>query len=245
MKNWKINTYLLVIYIGMQIGSVFLAQALIAYFKTLPDWTELQATYHGFAWSQFTVNVIAVIMLLVILIPNKKFMNVFKGKKSSLGMAVAWGLLGFILAMGGQMIAASIETAIGITVGSDNTMLLGDIARMSPIMIIPMVLFAPFLEEFIFRRVIFGGVYLKTNFWIGAIVSALVFAAVHMEFEHLLMYMMPAFAFSFVYYKTKRILAPIVSHLVMNGFVTIVQLNIDVLEDLQKVKQGVIIFLFQ
>ena len=244
MKDWKIYTYLLVIYIVMQIGGAFLAQATIIYLKTLPGWTEIQATYHGLAWSQFAVNVIAAILFLAILIRNKKFMNVFKGKKSSLGMAVAWGLLGFILAMGGQMIAASIESALGITAGSDNTMLLGDIAKVSPIMIVPIVLFAPFLEELIFRRVIFGGVYKKTNFWIAAIVSALVFAAVHMEFEHLLMYMMPAFAFSFVYYKTKRILAPIIAHLVMNGFVTVVQLNIDVLEDMQKIKQGIVFILF-
>nr|WP_275403111.1 CPBP family intramembrane glutamic endopeptidase [Sporosarcina limicola] len=117
---------------------------------------------------------------------------------------------------------------------------------MSSIIILPMVLFAPFLEELIFRRVIFGGIYLKTNFWIATIVSAVVFAAVHNEFQHLLMYMMPAFAFAFVYYKTKRILAPMLAHLLMNGFVTIMQLNLDkiqkYLQQFEDMKQTFIIF---
>ena len=81
---------------------------------------------------------------------------------------------------------------------------LTNIAKASPIVIISMVLFAPFLEEIVFRRVIFGGVYMKTNFWIAALSSALVFAAVHNEFEHLLIYLMPALVFAYLYYRTKR-----------------------------------------
>ncbi|MBE1557014.1 type II CAAX endopeptidase family protein [Sporosarcina limicola] len=246
MKNWKIYSYLLLTYVVMQIGSVYLSKFVIGYLQSKPDLTELQATYHGLAWSLFIVNTIAAIIFLLLLVPNKKFMNVFKGKKSTIGMTILWGFIGFFLAMAGQMIAGIIEQAMGITVGSKNTEILGDIARMSSIIILPMVLFAPFLEELIFRRVIFGGIYLKTNFWIATIVSAVVFAAVHNEFQHLLMYMMPAFAFAFVYYKTKRILAPMLAHLLMNGFVTIMQLNLDkiqkYLQQFEDMKQTFIIF---
>ena len=118
-----------------------------------------------------------------------------KGKELLWGSAILWGVLGFFLAMGGQMLAASIESMFGITPGSDNTAMLTNIAKASPIVIISMVVFAPFLEEIVFRRVIFGGVYMKTNFWIATLVSALVFAAVHNEFEHLLIYLMPALVF--------------------------------------------------
>ena len=141
------------------------------------------------------------------------------------------------------MLAGAIEIAIGIEPGSDNTAILSDIAKVSPIIIISMVLFAPFLEEIIFRRVIFGGVYQKTNFWIAAIVSALVFAAVHNEFEHLLIYMMPAFVFSYLYYRTKRILTPMIAHLLMNGFVVVLNLNIEKIQQWQEdMKQALIIF---
>ena len=140
------------------------------------------------------------------------------------------------------MLAGAIENAIGITPGSDNTAILSEIAKVSPIIIICMVLFAPFLEEIIFRRVIFGGVYQKTNFWIAATVSALVFAAVHNEFEHLLMYMMPAFVFAYLYYRTKRILTPMIAHLLMNGFVVLLNLNMEKILKWQEEMKPVIIF---
>lgn len=141
------------------------------------------------------------------------------------------------------MLAGAIEIAIGIEPGSDNTAILSDIAKVSPIIIICIVLFAPILEEIIFRRVIFGGIYQKTNFWIATIVSALVFAAVHNEFEHLLTYMMPAFVFAYLYYRTKRILTPMIAHLLMNGFVVILNLNLDKLQQMQDMKQAIIAFL--
>ncbi len=140
------------------------------------------------------------------------------------------------------MLAATIENLIGITPGSDNTTLLSDIAKVSPIIIISIVLFAPFLEEIIFRRVLFGGFYQKTNFLIAAIASGIIFAAVHNEFEHILMYLMPGLVFSYLYYRTKRLLTPMIAHLLMNGFVVIVQLNSDKLLKLQEMKQAIIVF---
>lgn len=247
MKNWKMYIYLLLTYIAMQVGSVYLAELLIGYMKSKPGLQELQATYHGFAWSLFIVNTIAAIIFLVLIARNKKFMQVFKGKKASIGSIILWGVIGFFLAMGGQMLAASIESMFGVTPGSDNTALLTDIAKTSPIVIISMVLFAPLLEELVFRRVIFGGIYMKTNFWIATLVSAVVFAAVHNELEHLLIYTMPALVFAYLYYRTKSILTPMIAHGLMNGFVVVVQLNYDKLqryiEEMEKVKQAVIIFI--
>ena len=244
MKNWKIYLYLLFTYILMHVGSVFLAQGLFENFPWNEQYTEQDIEYRASSWSLFTVNAIAAIIFLLIILPKKNFFQVFKGKKSSIGNSVLWGFIGFFLALGGQMLAGAIEIAIGIEPGSDNTAILSDIAKVSPIIIISIVLFAPFLEEIIFRRVIFGGVYQKTNFWIAAIVSALVFAAVHNEFEHLLIYMMPAFVFSYLYYRTKRILTPMIAHLLMNGFVVILNLNLEKIQQWQEdMKQALNLFL--
>ncbi|HJF33269.1 MAG TPA: CPBP family intramembrane metalloprotease [Sporosarcina psychrophila] len=243
MKNWKIYIYLLVTYILMQLSSVYVAKGLFNYFPWNEQYTIQEIKYHASSWSLFLVNVIAVILFLLIILPKKNFFQVFKGKKSSIGNSVLWGFIGFFLALGGQMLAGAIEIAIGIEPGSDNTAILSDIAKVSPIIIICIVLFAPILEEIIFRRVIFGGIYQKTNFWIATIVSALVFAAVHNEFEHLLTYMMPAFVFAYLYYRTKRILTPMIAHLLMNGFVVILNLNLDKLQQMQDMKQAIIAFL--
>jgi uncharacterized protein len=243
LKNSKIYVYLLVTYILMQVSSLFVVQGLLNYYPWNEQYTEQEIKFYASSWTLFMVNVIAVIIFLLIILPKKNFFQVFKGKKSSIGNSVLWGFIGFFLALGGQMLAGAIEIAIGIEPGSENTAILSDIAKVSPIIIISIVLFAPFLEEIIFRRVIFGGIYLKTNFWIATIVSALVFAAVHNEFEHLLTYMMPAFVFAYLYYRTKRILTPMIAHLLMNGFVVILNLNLERLQQFQDMKQAIIVFL--
>ena len=47
------------------------------------------------------------------------------------------------------------------------------------------------MEEIVFRRVLFGGIYTKSNFWVAAILSGFIFAVVHGELEHTLIYMAP------------------------------------------------------
>lgn len=235
MKNWKIYLFLIVTYIAMHTGSVLLLKPFIQFFSGDESLTLQETKFHAAAWALFITNVIAAIVFALLIFPNKKFMHVFKGNPASLGKTVLWGFIGFLLALFGQMAAGIIESGLfGIEAGSENTALLSDIAKVSPVIIISMVIFAPLLEEVIFRRVLFGGLYQKTNFVIAALVSAVVFAAVHGELQHLLIYMAPALVFSYTYYRTKRLLAPIISHLLMNGFVVIIQLNYDKIMELQK-----------
>lgn len=229
----------------MHTGSVLLLKPLIQFFNGNESITVQEAKYHAAAWSLFLTNLIAAIVFALIILPNKKFMHVFKGKSATLGITILWGFIGFFLALFGQMAAGVIESELfGIEAGSANTELLSDIAKVSPIIIISMVIFAPLLEEIIFRRVLFGGLYQKTNFIIAALVSAVVFAAVHGELQHLLIYMAPAVIFSYTYYRTKRLLAPMISHLLMNGFVVIIQLNYDkIIEFQEKFAPTIISFL--
>ncbi|WP_303967355.1 CPBP family intramembrane glutamic endopeptidase [Sporosarcina ureae] len=242
MKNWIVALMIFVSYVLLQIGSIFLAPELIVYF-TGKDLSKVEALSQGFAWTLFITQGIAALIVAAILLRNKKFLPVFKGKPSGFGSVLLWGVLGFFLAMAGQIIGAAIESMFGVTAGSENTELLSNIAKTAPIIIFAMVLFAPFLEEVVFRRIIFGGLYNKTNFWVAAIVSAIVFAAVHNELQHLLMYLMPGLAFAFVYYKTKRLLTPMIAHFLMNSFVTVVQWNADKLQQLQDMQQSIVLFL--
>lgn len=238
LKTWKIYTYLIFTYITMHIGSIFLAKPFIQYFMGNDSLSLQEAKFNGVAWSLFSVNLLAAIIFMLLVIPNKRFFKVFKGKPSSIRKTILWGFIGFFLALIGQMVAGMLESALfGVEPGSENTALLSDIARVSPIIIVSMVIFAPILEEFIFRRVLFAGLYNKTNFIIAALVSAVVFAAVHGELQHLLIYMAPALVFSYIYFRTKRLLAPIIAHLLMNGFVVIIQLNIEKIEQFQKLHE--------
>lgn len=227
----------------MHISSIFVTIPLIRYFSKNPALTEQEINFHGIAWSLFLTNLVAAIIFFLFISRKKGFFKVFDGKPASLGTTVLWGVLAFFMALIGQMLAGLIEMALfGIEAGSENTAILSEIAMISPIIIISIVFFAPLLEEIVFRRVLFGGLYSKTNFWIAAIVSAVIFAVVHNELEHTLIYMAPALVFSFVYYKTKRLLAPIIGHLLMNGFVVVIQLNYDKIMDLQDLQQMIIAY---
>lgn len=158
---------------------------------------------------------------------NKLFWNVFKGEKASIGESIGWGIIGFFLVLFGQSIGAYIEMVLGIEMGSENTEAIMNVTKIAPIMILATVLFGPILEELVFRRVLFGSLIQKYNFWISSIVSAIFFAAIHMDFTHILLYTICGMIFSFLYYKTKRLLTPIIAHIGLNGFVTFVQLNAD------------------
>lgn len=243
MKNWQVLLLILVAYIAMHVASIFAQIPFALFFMKNESLSNMDIQFHSAAWSLFSTNLLAAIAFYFLIRKRKNFFKVFKGKPASIGMTVLWGFIGFILALVGQMIAGLIEmVAFGTEPGSDNTNLLSEIAQTAPIIIISIVIFAPLLEEIVFRRAIFGGIYTKTNFIIAAVISALLFSVVHGELEHILVYMAPAFAFSFIYYKTNRILAPIIGHLLMNGFVVLVQLNQDKIEEWEKMYQSFITF---
>lgn len=244
LKNGKLTFYLILTYVGFQIVSIFLAKPLITFFEASTDDAKI-AAYKGLAWALFTTNFITVIIFLLLMRTNKLFLkNVFNGKTSSFGKSVLWGFIGFFLVMGAQILGAIIEQSIGIEPGSENTELVSDIAKVAPIMILPIALFAPILEEIVFRRAIFGGVYRKSNFWIAAIVSAAIFAVVHNDFEHIIIYLFSGLVFSYLYYRTKRLMTSMIAHLLLNSYVTVIQLNYDKIIDMQKqLKQALIMFI--
>ncbi|MBE7123128.1 CPBP family intramembrane glutamic endopeptidase [Bacillus cereus] len=53
-------------------------------------------------------------------------------------------------------------------------------------------------------------------FILAAAISSFLFAAMHFNFDHVLVYMSMGFVFSFLYVKTYRIAVPITAHALMN-----------------------------
>lgn len=179
------------------------------------------------AWWSTISFAVAFIVSFILISRNKQFWDVFKGEKASIGASIGWGIIGFFLVFLGQTIGAYIELALGIDMGSENTEAIMNVTKVAPIMIIATVLLGPILEELVFRRVIFGSIIQNYNFWIASIISAIVFAAIHMDFTHILLYTICGMIFAFLYHKTKRLLTPIIAHILLNGFVTFIQMNAD------------------
>lgn len=144
--------------------------------------------------------------------------------RAPLFIAWMWAIGGFFLALLAQGVAANIEWRLfGIEMGSENTKRIVDIIRLTPALVIVTSVIGPILEEVIFRKIIFGTLYQKYHFFIAATISSLLFAAVHLEFEHLLLYSAMGFTFAFLYAKTNRIFVPIFAHVAMNTFVVAMQ----------------------
>lgn len=232
VKAQKTAFYILMLYIAAQLSSfVFLIPGVLPFFLSFISSAENQGMILMAWWN--TIAWIIVLVLSIFLISrNKQFFHVFKEKAVPVSQAIMWGVIGFFLVLLAQSISVQIEVALGIAPGSENTEAIMEITRVAPIMMVSSVLLAPILEELIFRRIIFGSLIQKYNFFISTIISAFIFGLVHMEFIHILIYTATGFVFSFLYYKTKRLMTSIIAHMLLNGFVTVLQLNIDKLAPL-------------
>lgn len=229
-KTQKTAFYVLLTYIICQLSALLVI--LIPGFKDfllqfISASTEQEQLIKLSAWWSVVSFGIAFIMSFVLILRNKQFWDVFKGEKASTPVAIGWGVIGFFLVFFGQSIGAAIESALGIGAVSENTTDIMNVTKVAPIMIIATVFFGPILEELVFRRVIFGSIIQNYNFWIAGFISAIVFAAIHMDFTHILLYTICGMIFAFLYYKTKRLLAPIIAHILLNGFATLIAMNID------------------
>lgn len=197
-------------------------------------------------YGQIVTFSLSLIIILGLLKPDLALEN--KESKTGIGGILLWSLIGFFMVYIGQILAALIEMHIlGIEPGSENTTLIVDIIEMVPIFFIIPAIIGPILEELVFRKVIFGALHKKMNFFFAALLSSVVFSAFHMDFEHLLVYAAIGFIFSFLYVKTKRIIVPIIAHITMNTFVMLIQLFVDI-EQLEKmleeIQDGFILFFF-
>src|SRR5699024_6565024 len=123
------------------------------------------------------------------------------------------------------------------------TDLIVDLARMNTLFIIIPAIVGPILEELVFRKVIFASLHKKVNFFWAALISSIVFALLHFDFSHLLVYITLGFVFAFLYVKTKRIIVPMFVHMALNSYAVVGQLLIDP-EELERMRQQISLVFF-
>ncbi|MET3506456.1 CPBP family intramembrane glutamic endopeptidase [Halalkalibacter oceani] len=182
-------------------------------------------------WSLFSFG-LGFLVILLLLAPDMRDRHMVRGR-SSRGEAVRWTIIGVFMVFAAQYAAALIEVYLfGIEAGSENTQQIIEFAQALPAFIIVVSVIGPILEEIVFRLVIFGALYKRFNFWIAGFISSLIFAAIHFDFTHLLVYTAMGFVFAYLYVRTKRILVPIVAHVSLNLFVSVV--NVLLVDDLER-----------
>lgn len=190
-------------------------------------------------WTLFSF-IIGFILILLFLKKDIRERHLTRDR-SSKSEAIVWSIAGIFMAFMAQYVAVLIEVNLfGIEAGSENTEMIVELAKVTPALILVVAVIGPILEEILFRMIIFGSLYKRFNFWIAAIISSVVFAAVHLDFSHLLVYSFMGIVFAFLYVKTKRIIVPIMAHVALNSFVMLVQVVFgDRLLELQKKLESV------
>ena len=210
----KTALQILLIYTAAQIVPVFV----LAYLPKNPT-LQLYGSVYG-TLAAFLIGAIAMIWL------NKKraYTNSIEQEgTNSLGSIILWGVAGLFLALIAQQIAFNIESLVfNLPLESANTQSLFALTEEFPIFFLIIGIAGPIMEEFVFRKVIFGSLIDHTGMIGAAVLSSLVFAFIHMD-GHLLVYSSMAFVFCFLYVKTKSLKAPIIAHVLMNTAAILMQ----------------------
>jgi membrane protease YdiL (CAAX protease family) len=129
-----------------------------------------------------------------------------------------WAGTAFIIAMIGQGVCNGIYYFLSNHQPQNLSMQLFSV----PMVSVASVLVAPIVEETVFRKIIFGYLNKTFNFYVGAIISSLLFAAAHLNLWLVPGYFLVGMVFCWVYKKSGSLLPSLISHTYMNFIVLIV-----------------------
>ena len=206
---------------GSYIASAFIKFVVLALSLSIDKNTAV-------AYLNFILDSLFVIGILWIFKDNIKeqFKDFLKDKKENLlyGCLIGFGMLFMANFVGGM-----ISLLFGAQSDSQNQLLIESLASAHPIIIfVTSVIFAPFVEEYLFRGTFFGWLY-ELHPWVAHILSGFLFGFLHVmdaivagnfnEWIQIFAYMFMGFVLSFLYEKRNNIFVPILSHMT-NNFVS-------------------------
>ena len=199
---------------------------------------------------QVALFIIAAIIIIFMHLKIKNPTQLELGKKEPKRYIIPIAIVGFFAVFVYQIAAVTIITNLfGINAPSPNTQNLLAISKSVPVMIILISIVGPILEEFVFRKVIFGEIYNKLRgsvairFIIASLVSSSLFAVLHNDPTHSILYFGMGMIFSAFYVYSKRIAVPILIHIFQNSFVVIIQLTQgEKIKEIQEMTSGLLHF---
>ena len=146
----------------------------------------------------------------------------------------AIGIIGFISMMLLQGILNGLlvylSNFFNFPTKSKNTSNVVEVLKLKPYFILYVAVLGPIMEELFFRKAVFGYFYdamIGSKKWIRftipALITGIIFALPHDGFSPIMIvYIGMSFVFSYLYLHTKRIITPIVAHILMNSLVVLV-----------------------
>lgn len=149
----------LIVYIAMQLSSLIGIPGLMFLFGYLGMDRGLVVPY----WLIFSFTLALVIILFLLRAEMKK--PALNDRSSSFSYSAVWAVIGVFLALFAQSLAANIERLIGVEMGSENTQQILTIIESFPLAILVSSVIGPILEEIVFRKIIFGTLHKRFNFF--------------------------------------------------------------------------------
>jgi membrane protease YdiL (CAAX protease family) len=113
--------------------------------------------------------------------------------------------------------------ALNSLIFGSSTIITDDLIKNYLIMPLYSVIIGSVIEEIVYRKIIFGGLDKKYNFWAGAIVSSLIFSLGHLSPERLPAYFLTGLVLCFVYKKSGTLTASILIHSTLNFIAILVR----------------------
>ncbi|OTO76502.1 MULTISPECIES: CPBP family intramembrane glutamic endopeptidase [unclassified Enterococcus] len=152
--------------------------------------------------------------------------NIFglEGTRKSVLISILIGILGVPASLLLQMVILKIEQRfLGQSIASQNTQNIVQLIMNNMIFILATTIAGPIMEEFVFRRAIFGSLEKRFGFFLPALLSSVLFAFAHND-GHYLLYAGLGFLFCGMYRYSGRIWTSMITHVGMNLLVILTQL---------------------
>ncbi|WP_367378303.1 lysostaphin resistance A-like protein [Enterococcus gilvus] len=152
--------------------------------------------------------------------------NIFglEGTRKSILISSLIGILGVPASLLLQMVILQIEQRfLGQSIASQNTQNIVQLIMNNMIFILATTIAGPIMEEFVFRRAIFGSLEKRFGFFLPALLSSVLFAFAHND-GHYLLYAGLGFLFCGMYRYSGRIWTSMITHVGMNLLVILTQL---------------------
>ncbi|ARJ50211.1 intramembrane glutamic endopeptidase MroQ [Staphylococcus lutrae] len=204
------------------------------YFALAIGWIQT-TNQEALLQQSITIQVIAFIIVAFIIVimqfSVKNKLSFEQGTKEKKRYILPYILVGLGIVFLSQIIVNLFSVHfLGASPASENTLRIIKIARQMPVFIVLIAIVGPLLEEFVFRKVLFGELYQAIRarkgikFAIATTISSTIFAVAHMDFSHFLAYFVMGIIFSGFYVYTKRLSVAMGIHMAQNGIVALIQL---------------------
>lgn len=183
----------------------------------------------SFGYAALVSSVLSIFLTLIYLKIRKISLKEI-GFISTPPKALGYVAIVTILLLGFQLIYDLIITLIGANPNEQAEMLVAFFGKDSTgllILFITVVILAPFLEETLFRGLLFNYLDKHTGFTAAAFISAIVFAFMHLNTFYFPVFLLMGYVLAYSYKKYESIWPPIALHALNNGiFALILILNI-------------------